>query len=38
MNDYIAKPVDERLLYSKIVGIVRKPSSRRPKESKKSVG
>jgi DNA-binding response OmpR family regulator len=23
MNDYIAKPVDERLLYSKIVGIVR---------------
>jgi ribosomal protein S15P/S13E len=21
MNDYIAKPVDERLLYSKIVGI-----------------
>jgi PAS domain S-box-containing protein len=37
MNDYIAKPVDERLLYSKIVGIVRKPSSRRPKESKKSV-
>jgi CheY-like chemotaxis protein len=28
MNDYIAKPVDERLLYSKIVGIVRKPSSK----------
>jgi PAS domain S-box-containing protein len=25
MNDYIAKPVDERLLYSKIVGLVRKP-------------
>jgi HPt (histidine-containing phosphotransfer) domain-containing protein len=25
MNDYIAKPIDERLLYSKIVGIV-KPS------------
>jgi YesN/AraC family two-component response regulator len=37
MNDYIAKPVDERLLYSKIVGIVRKPSSRRSKESKKSI-
>jgi DNA-binding response OmpR family regulator len=34
MNDYIAKPVDERLLYSKIVGIVRKPSSKRSKESK----
>jgi CheY-like chemotaxis protein len=31
MNDYIAKPVDE-LLYSKIVGIVRKPS---PKKQKK---
>ncbi len=27
MNDYIAKPVDERLLYSKIVNIVRKAST-----------
>lgn len=25
MDDYIAKPVDERLLYSKIVGLVKKP-------------
>jgi PAS domain S-box-containing protein len=25
MNDYLAKPVDERLLYSKIVGFVQKP-------------
>ena len=25
MNDYIAKPVDEKLLYSKIVGLVAKP-------------
>ena len=25
MNDYIAKPVDERLLYSKIMGFVKKP-------------
>jgi len=25
MNDYIAKPVDERLLYSKIIGLVKKP-------------
>ncbi|SEG45487.1 PAS domain-containing hybrid sensor histidine kinase/response regulator [Flavobacterium urumqiense] len=25
MNDYIAKPVDERVLYSKIVGILKKP-------------
>jgi PAS domain S-box-containing protein len=27
MNDYIAKPVDERLLYSKIVGVVKKNKS-----------
>jgi PAS domain S-box-containing protein len=26
MNDYIAKPVDERLLYSKIVSFLKKPS------------
>jgi PAS domain S-box-containing protein len=26
MNDYIAKPVDERLLHSKIIGLVKKPS------------
>ena len=26
MNDYISKPVDERLLYSKIVGILKKPA------------
>jgi PAS domain S-box-containing protein len=26
MNDYIAKPVDERVLYSKIVGFVKKPA------------
>ena len=25
MNDYIAKPVDERILYNKIMGLVRKP-------------
>jgi CheY-like chemotaxis protein len=25
MNDYIAKPVDERILYIKIVGLVKKP-------------
>lgn len=25
MNDYIAKPVDERLLYSKIVSMIKKP-------------
>src|ERR1035441_8448700 len=27
MNDYIAKPVDERLLYTKIVGLVKKPGT-----------
>ena len=26
MNDYIAKPVDERLLYSKIMSATKKPS------------
>ncbi len=26
MNDYIAKPLDERVLYSKIVGLVKKPA------------
>jgi len=26
MNDYIAKPVDERVLYNKIVGLVKKPT------------
>ena len=26
MNDYIAKPVDERLLYSKIIALVKKPT------------
>ncbi|SHG52633.1 PAS domain S-box-containing protein [Flavobacterium fluvii] len=34
MNDYIAKPVDERLLYSKIVGIVK--NKRTPKGTKNS--
>ena len=27
MNDYIAKPVDERLLYNKIIGLVKKPAT-----------
>ncbi|MFV8376164.1 response regulator [Flavobacterium sp. LB1P71] len=25
MNDYLAKPIDERLLYSKIIGVLNKP-------------
>ena len=28
MNDYVSKPVDERLLYNKIIGILKKTSSR----------
>jgi len=30
MNDYIAKPVDERLLYTKMVGLVKKPGTVTP--------
>ena len=30
MNDYIAKPVDERLLYNKIVSLVKKPVLEKP--------
>ncbi len=32
MNDYIAKPVDEKVLYGKIIGLVKKPahSSQKP--------
>ena len=28
MNDYIAKPVDERILYSKIVGLLKNPAEK----------
>src|SRR3989339_168834 len=34
MNDYIAKPVDERLLYNKIVGLVKKPVVTKEAENK----
>src|SRR4029077_8068100 len=34
MNDYIAKPVDEKLLYSKIVGLVKKPILVKPNGNK----
>jgi len=34
MNDYIAKPVDERILYSKIIGLVRKPALIKYREDK----
>jgi len=33
MNDYIAKPVDERILYSKIVGSVKKPTLKKLSET-----
>ena len=36
MNDYIAKPVDERLLYSKIVGLVKKPSPAKKDEIRRT--
>ena len=32
MNDYIAKPVDERVLYSKIIGLVKKPIHEKSEE------
>ncbi|HTL81284.1 MAG TPA: ATP-binding protein, partial [Bacteroidia bacterium] len=32
MNDYIAKPVDEKLLYTKIIGLVKKPLHAEHKE------
>jgi len=31
MNDYIAKPVDERLLYNKIIAMVKKPIPSKPR-------
>jgi len=31
MNDYIAKPIDERVLYSKIIGLVKKNVSKKNK-------
>ncbi len=34
MDDYIAKPVDERLLYSKIVGLVKKPALKKNETEK----
>ncbi|HLG38327.1 MAG TPA: ATP-binding protein, partial [Chitinophagaceae bacterium] len=34
MNDYIAKPVDERLLYNKILGLVRNPALTNQDEDK----
>jgi CheY-like chemotaxis protein len=33
MDDYIAKPVDEKILFNKIVSLVRKPNSEYTKES-----
>ncbi|HXU26789.1 MAG TPA: ATP-binding protein, partial [Bacteroidia bacterium] len=35
MNDYISKPVDDKLLYSKVIGFVKKPSL---EETKKNTG
>ena len=30
MNDYIAKPVDERILYSKIIGLIKRTNGQEP--------
>jgi PAS domain S-box-containing protein len=38
MNDYIAKPVDERLLYSKIMGLVKKTPFIKPHINRESEG
>jgi CheY-like chemotaxis protein len=38
MNDYIAKPVDERLLYSKIMSHIKKPSLLLPGSSPENAG
>lgn len=37
MNDYIAKPVDERILYSKIISLVKKPLSPKMTEPELSI-
>lgn len=37
MDDYIAKPVDERLLYSKIIGFVKKPIPTETAESQEEI-
>jgi CheY-like chemotaxis protein len=34
MDDYVAKPVDERLLFSKIIGLVKKSSGEKPENLK----
>lgn len=39
MNDYISKPIDERILYSKIMGIIKKPkSANTPGETETTTG
>jgi PAS domain S-box-containing protein len=35
MNDYIAKPIDERVLYSKIVSFIQKPQNSTPNKNNK---
>jgi len=34
MNDYLAKPIDERILYTKIVGLVQKPLAPKSADAK----
>ncbi|MBI2279903.1 MAG: PAS domain S-box protein [Bacteroidetes bacterium] len=37
MDDYIAKPIDERVLYTKIIGLVAKPTQIKPNEKKEII-
>lgn len=37
MNDYIAKPIDDRLLYAKLVGLVKQPLAGKVVEAEKEV-
>ncbi len=37
MDDYIAKPVDERLLYSKIIAFLKKPTPKKHSESQAEI-
>lgn len=36
MNDYVSKPIDEKVLYSKLVGLLKKESDRKSSRSQKT--
>jgi CheY-like chemotaxis protein/nitrogen-specific signal transduction histidine kinase len=37
MNDYVSKPIDEKILYNKIIGLVRKPNTMPKKPTENEV-